>query len=196
MTKALTSELLAPRLQGVTLFEAAERAQEDEDWIPILGDLLIQENEVETYRRPAMMLCFGVPFDTKPPAHLGDRARDTWRTQRQQSMKKAEKHWEIYAGYRRDWALAVLATMIFGDWDPATSPTPTAYRGDGIPYPSTRSPWALIREHHLAQSRAPRAQRQATLRAYRAEQKAKVEARRIAKRSSANQGVEGKDGNG
>lgn len=119
---------------------AALREPADPTGYAALGDHLLETGWRDTR---VMMLCLGVPLESRPPARLGEWGKSTWRSQREESIAFADSNWDLYAGSTRaDFARAVLATLLFGSWRPASP-----YRN------GTRSPWPLVRAHMLAVSR-------------------------------------------
>jgi hypothetical protein len=126
------------------LLKLAIQAQTEPAAIPVLGDVLIEMDEVERLKPFVMALLIGVPLDDAiPEKHLyrGQTARDNYRRKRQESLAECQEFWpQYFASASSAWARAVLAVLLFRSWRSATTPTQGDYRL------RTRSPWALIRE--------------------------------------------------
>lgn len=114
--------------------DLAVMASADPDAIPVLADAIEEERWTDAR---VMMLCIGVPLDPLPPWRLGQQAALTWTEKRTRSIETAQTMAEQYATARRaDWARAVLACLIFGEWPTAAKLSPYG----------TRSPWPIVRE--------------------------------------------------
>lgn len=92
--------------------DLSELAEDDLEAAQVYLDALLEG--VERDER-VMMLCLGVPIDLRPPAHLGETGRKTWRRQRKDSIAFAMRQWDLYMG-RDDFARACHAVVIFGSW--------------------------------------------------------------------------------
>lgn len=133
--------------------DLSELAEDDLEAAQVYLDALLEG--VERDER-VMMLCLGVPIDLRPPAHLGETGRKTWRRQRKDSIAFAMRQWDLYMG-RDDFARACHAVVIFGSWP---------LRGS-----TGASPWAQRRDRRIAREhfRAAREVRDNALRAVRRE---------------------------
>ena len=122
--------MTADDLHGLTLMAIA--AAQEPEGAAVLSDRIIEAGWIDTR---VMMLCLGVPLETRPPEHLGERGRQSWSIQRKKSIDFANSQWELYVGSARaDFVRAVLATLLFGDW-PKSSPLRNG----------SRSPFALVK---------------------------------------------------
>lgn len=124
------------------------RSQDDEDAVRILHDAMVEAGWRP--KHPFLMpLALGM---TVAPAHPGQMNTDqieAWDRLVAERDAAADRAWDFIAGRSRDWARAILATVLFGGWATPMRATP---------YPSsTRSPWSVVRRQALAQSRPYRA---------------------------------------
>lgn len=121
-------------MSDAILTVAALAAESDDTAAAVLLDLLLENPKQTEWRdERVMMLCLGVPMDPRPPAELGEMARANWRRKRDESIDFAKRQWDLYAG-RADFARAMIAVVIFGEWAERTSynasPWPVARRAD------------------------------------------------------------------
>jgi len=146
----------------------AVRAGDDVDTAQVYLDALLEG--VERDER-VMMLCLGVPLDRRPPSHLGETGRRTWKLQRRESIRFALRQWDLYMGHRADFARACHAVAIFGSWllrgSTGASPWATCRAAD----PDYQLRLAQRRDRRIAREhfRAAREVRDNALRAVRRE---------------------------
>ncbi len=141
MTKPLLSEelrrhdLLAIATRVVTPTESGEVVV-DADGIPVLADAI----EEAGWRHPMVMPII-LRMDINPPRPRSSNRsqRKAWERNVQAGYDAANNAWDVYAGNRPDWAKAVLAVLLFGEW--AGSKRSTGWLN------GTRSPWAMIRKN-------------------------------------------------